>query len=68
MALFDWTFSVEPDKGDGRYQYVWCLAKLGRWADARREALASLHLVPPRDSRLMRAAIQESGRQLKMMK
>lgn len=66
VALFDWTFSVEPDKGDGRYQYVWCLARLGRWSEANREALASLHLVPPRDSRLMRAAIQESGRQIKM--
>ena len=56
-ALFEWTFSVEPETGEGRYEYVYCLARLGRWADARREALDGMRLVPPRDIRLMRAAV-----------
>ncbi|MEO8335302.1 MAG: glycosyltransferase family 39 protein [bacterium] len=60
VALFEWTFGVEPELGEGRYEYVYCLAKLGRWKDAKREALLGLPLVPPRDSRLMRAAIRES--------
>ncbi|MDB4892785.1 MAG: Tetratricopeptide repeat protein [Gemmatimonadetes bacterium] len=60
VALFEWTFGVEPELGEGRYEYVYCLAKLGRWKDAKREAVAGLQYVPPRDSRLMRAAIRES--------
>ena len=61
VALFEWTFGVEPELGEGRYEYVYCLAKLGRWKDARREAMTGLQYVPPRDSRLMRAAIRESA-------
>ena len=57
VTLFEWTFRVEPATGDGRYEYVYCLAKLHRWADVRREALDGLRLVPPRDVRLMRAAV-----------
>lgn len=65
-TLFEWTFSVEPESGQGRYEYVYCLAKLGRWADVRREALAGLRYVPPRDVRLMRAAVSEANRVLSM--
>ena len=61
VALFEWTFGVEPEMGEGRYEYVYCLAKLGRWKDVKREAITGLALVPPRDSRLMRAAIRESS-------
>jgi hypothetical protein len=61
VALFEWTFGVEPDLGDGRYEYVYCLAKLGRWKDAKREAVTGLPLAPPRDSRLLRAAIRQSS-------
>jgi len=60
VALFEWTFGVEPDLGEGRYEYVYCLAKLGRWKDAKREALVGLQYVPPRDVRLMRAAIRQT--------
>jgi 4-amino-4-deoxy-L-arabinose transferase-like glycosyltransferase len=60
IDLFEWTFAVEPATGEGRYQYVYCLAKLERWADVRREALAGLSLVAPRDSRLMRTAVQKA--------
>ncbi len=66
VALFEWTYGVEPETGEGRYEYVYCLARLGRWADVRREALAGLRLVPPRDIRLMRLAVKEANRQLAM--
>lgn len=65
VTLFEWTFGVQPDIGEGRYEYVYCLAKLGRWEDVRREALSGLRLVPPRDIRLMRAAVREANSQLK---
>ena len=64
VALFEWTFGVEPEMGDGRYEYVYCLARLGRWTDVRREALAGLRLVPPRDVRLMRAAVVQANKAL----
>ena len=64
VTLFEWTFGVEPESGQGRYEYVYCLAKLGRWRDVRREALAGLRFVPPRDVRLMRAAAMEANRVL----
>ncbi|MEP6992432.1 MAG: hypothetical protein ABJA80_15980 [bacterium] len=66
VALFEWTYGVEPETGEGRYEYVYCLARLGRWTDVRREALAGLRLVPPRDVRLMRLAVKEANRQLAM--
>ena len=64
VALFEWTFGVEPETGEGRYEYVYCLARLGRWTDVRREALEGLRLVPPRDVRLMRAAVVEANKAL----
>ena len=63
-TLFEWTFGVEPESGQGRYEYVYCLAKLGRWRDVRREALAGLRFVPARDVRLMRAAVMEANNAL----
>ena len=63
-TLFEWTFGVEPESGEGRYEYVYCLAKLGRWQDVRRVALAGLRLVPARDVRLLRAAVAEANRVL----
>ena len=63
-TLFEWTFGVEPESGQGRYEYVYCLAKLGRWRDVRREALAGLRFVPARDVRLMRAAVAAANRAL----
>jgi tetratricopeptide (TPR) repeat protein len=62
VALFALTFGVEPDLGEGRYEYVYCLTRLGRWSDARREALSGLQYVPARDSRLMREAVRETTR------
>ncbi|CAN5365395.1 tetratricopeptide repeat protein [soil metagenome] len=65
VALFEWTFGVRPESGEGRYEYVYCLAKLNRWADVRREALNGLRLVPARDVHLMRAAVVEANMVLK---
>jgi len=65
VALFEWTFSVRPESGDGRYEYVYCLAKLNRWADVRREALSGLRYVAPRDVRLMRAAVVQANKVLR---
>jgi hypothetical protein len=61
VALFEWTFSVEPELGEGRYQYVYCLARVGRWSDARREALAGLRYVLPRDVKYMREAVRQAN-------
>ena len=60
IALFEWTFGVDPEADYGRYQYVYCLAKLGRWDDVRREALEGLRFVPGRDIRLMREAVRQA--------
>ena len=36
VTLFEWSYTVEPEAADARYQYVYCLAKLNRWPDVRR--------------------------------
>lgn len=61
VPLFEWTFSIEPEMGEGRYEYVYCLARLGRWADVRREGLAGMAYVPARDFRLMHLGIYEAN-------
>lgn len=58
--LFEWTFGVDPTLGEGRYQYVYCLSRQGRWAEVRAQALIGLPLVPARDSKPMRNAIAEA--------
>jgi hypothetical protein len=63
-TLFEWSFGVEPESGLGRYEYVYCLAKLGRWQDVRREALAGLRVVPASEIRLMRSAVREANKAL----
>jgi hypothetical protein len=61
VPLFQWTFSVEPTMGEGRYEYVYCLARLGRWADVRREAIIGMQYIPARDIRLMHIGIREAN-------
>ena len=61
VTLFEWSYSVQPDAGDARYQYVYCLAKLERWADVRREALDALRLAPVRDTKLLREAVRQAN-------
>lgn len=60
VMLFDWTYDVQPTRGDGRYQYVYCLAKLGRWKEARSQALLGMPLVLSRDVPRMRKAVHEA--------
>ncbi len=59
--LFEWTFTVSPTSGDGRYQYVYCLAKLNRWRDVRKEALNGLRYAPPREVHLLREAVRQAN-------
>ena len=61
VDLFEWTYSVSPTASDGRYQYVYCLTKVGRWEDARRAALDGLRYAAPRDVRLLREAVRQTG-------
>jgi protein O-mannosyl-transferase len=55
--LFEWTYSVEPNTGQGRYEYVYSLSRLKKWSEVKKEALAGLSLVGPKDLKLMRLAI-----------
>jgi hypothetical protein len=65
VTLFEWSYSVEPEAREARYQYVYCLAKLERWTDVRREALAGLRFAAPRDMKLMREAVRQANLRLK---
>jgi hypothetical protein len=64
VTVFEWTYSVTPKAEQGRYEYVYCLAKLGRWKEVRAVALDGLRFVPPREVPLMRAAVREANIQL----
>ena len=55
--LFEWTYAVEPKTGEGRYEYVYCLARLQRWQEVRTQVLAGFALVAPRDRQLMHSAL-----------
>ena len=63
--LFEWTYNVEPKTGQGRYEYVYCLARLHRWADVRKQVLAGIGLVEGQDVRLMHLAIVAADSALK---
>jgi hypothetical protein len=65
VTLFEWSYSVEPEAGEARYQYVYCLSRLERWSDVRREALAGLRFVAPRDMKLMREAVRQANLHLR---
>jgi protein O-mannosyl-transferase len=54
VALLRWSYSVEDGITDGRFQYVNCLGKLGRWNEAREAALEGLRFVDARQSRGIR--------------
>ena len=57
VALLRWSYSVEEGITDGRFQYVDCLAKLGRWSESRQSALDGLRFVDARQSRGLRRQI-----------
>jgi hypothetical protein len=57
VTLLRWTYAVEKGIVDGRYQYVDCLAKLGRWSESRQAALDGLRFVNWRQSSGLRRQI-----------
>ncbi|MEP6618207.1 MAG: hypothetical protein ABJE47_02785 [bacterium] len=61
VDLFEWTYGVSPVAADGRYQYAYCLTRLGRWREARQAALDGLRFAHPRDIRLLREAVRQAN-------
>jgi hypothetical protein len=57
VALLRWSYSVEQDITDGRYQYVDCLAKMGQWQESREAALEGLRYVGVTQSRGLRRQV-----------
>lgn len=57
VALLRWSYAVREGIADGRYQYVDCLAKLGRWQESRDAALDGLRYVDARQSRGLRRQV-----------
>lgn len=56
-ALLRWSYAIEPAAAEGRYEYVECLGREGRWTESRTAALEALRLVPGRDVRRVRRAL-----------
>jgi hypothetical protein len=57
VTLLRWSYSVQPDITDGRFQYVDCLAKMGRWQESRDAALEGLRYVGVSQSRGLRRQV-----------
>jgi protein O-mannosyl-transferase len=57
VALLRWSYSVEPDITDGRFQYVDCLAKMGLWQESREAALEGLRYVGVSQSKGLRRQV-----------
>jgi hypothetical protein len=55
-ALLTWTYAVEPLLSEGRYQYVECLGRMGRWQESRAAALAALRVAASGEGRRIRGA------------
>jgi hypothetical protein len=56
-ALLTWTYTVESRLSEGRYQYVECLARLGRWDESRAAALEALRVASAGEGRKIRGAL-----------
>jgi hypothetical protein len=56
-ALLTWTYAVEPLVSEGRYQYVECFGRLGRWDESRGAALQALRVAPGGEGRRIRGAL-----------
>lgn len=57
VALLEWSYTVEPEVIDGRYEYVQCLNKMRRWTQARVAGLDGLRYVRPSLVTPLRAAV-----------
>ncbi|MCY7380932.1 MAG: hypothetical protein LH467_16550 [Gemmatimonadaceae bacterium] len=60
VSLLKWSYAVKEDITDGRFQYVECLGKLGRWSEARQAALDGLRFVDARQSRGLRRLLADA--------
>jgi hypothetical protein len=56
-ALLTWTYAVESKLSEGRYQYVECLGRLGRWDESRTAALEALRVTAAGEGRRIRGAL-----------
>jgi hypothetical protein len=56
-ALLTWTYAVESGLREGRYQYVECLGRLGRWDESRTAALEALRVSSAGEGRRIRGAL-----------
>jgi protein O-mannosyl-transferase len=56
-ALLTWTYGVEPLLREGRYQYVECLGRLGRWQESRAAAFEALRVASGGEGRRIRGAL-----------
>jgi hypothetical protein len=56
-ALLTWTYAVESKLSEGRYQYVECLGRLGRWDESRTAALEALRVASAGEGRRIRGAL-----------
>jgi hypothetical protein len=54
IALLRWSYAVDPTVSAGRLQFVECLAKAGRWEEARSAALEALRVPNGSDGRRIR--------------
>jgi hypothetical protein len=57
VALLTWSYAIEPKVSEGRYQYVECLGRLGRWDESHRAALEALRVVSGGEGRRIRVAL-----------
>jgi hypothetical protein len=55
-TLLGWTYTVEPTLSEGRYQYVECLGRLGRWDESRTAALDAMRVAAVGEGRRIRGA------------
>ena len=60
VSLLKWSYAVKEDITDGRFQYVECLGKLGRWSEARQAALDGLRFVDARQSSGLRRLLADA--------
>jgi len=63
-ALLTWTYAVEPRLSEGRYQYVECLGRMGRWDESRTAALEALRVASAGEGRRIRGALVVADRAL----
>lgn len=59
-ALLGWAYDIQPEAVEGRYAYARCLAKVGRWSEARAATLQAMSMLPGDQLPRLRHALVES--------